>query len=124
MAENYITCSDEKGSINISEDVIAVMVAAAIAEVDAVAGLTNTVGGELAEFLGRKSVSKGVKVQFADDRITIDAIIVVKFGCAVADVARKVQEGVAAAVESMTGMGEPIVNIHVSGVAFDKNDGR
>ena len=30
------------------------------------------------------------------------------------------QESVTSAVESMTGMGKPIVNVHVSGVAFDK----
>ena len=28
MPENYITCQDEKGSINISEDVVAAMVRA------------------------------------------------------------------------------------------------
>lgn len=38
MPENYITCQDEKGSINISEDVVAAMVRAAITEVDGVAG--------------------------------------------------------------------------------------
>ena len=39
MPENYITCQDEKGSINISEDVVAAMVRAAITEVDGVAVL-------------------------------------------------------------------------------------
>ena len=38
MPENYITCQDEKGSINISEDVVAAMVRAAITDVDGVAG--------------------------------------------------------------------------------------
>ena len=58
MPENYIARQDEHGSINISEDVIAVMVAAAASEVDGVAGLANTIGTDLAELLGRKSVSK------------------------------------------------------------------
>ena len=30
MGENYITCKDEKGSINISEDVLVSMVRAAV----------------------------------------------------------------------------------------------
>ena len=64
MAENYIARADERGSINISEDVIAVMVGAAVHEVEGVAGLSNTIGSELADFIGRKSVTKGVKVQF------------------------------------------------------------
>ena len=64
MGENYITCREEKGSINISEDVIISMVRSVLSEVEGVAGLSNTAGAELAELIGLKSVSKGVKVQF------------------------------------------------------------
>lgn len=120
MAENYITCAEEKGNINISEDVIAVMVAAALSEVEGVAGVSHTVGTELADFIGKKSVSKGVKVQFEDERMIIDTLIMIRYGFAIKAVAQKVQEAVSSAVESMTGMGEPVVNVHVSGVAFDK----
>ena len=103
MPENYITCQDEKGSINISEDVVA----------------TST-GTELAELLGIKSAAKGIKVQIVDGTMTVDTIITVRYGCSVVAVAKAVQESVTSAVESMTGMGKPIVNVHVSGVAFDK----
>ena len=34
MGENYITCKEEKGSINISEDVLVSMVRAAVNEID------------------------------------------------------------------------------------------
>ena len=114
MPENYITCQDEKGSINISEDVVAAMVRAAITEVDGVAGIATSAGTELAELLGIKSAAKGIKVQM------VDTIITVRYGCSVVAVARAVQESVTSAVESMTGIGKPIVNVHVSGVAFDK----
>ena len=118
MPENYITCQDEKGSINISEDVVAAMVRAAITEVDGVAGVATSTGTELAELLGIKSAAKGIKVQIVDG--TVDTIITVRYGCSVVAVAKAVQESVTSAVESMTGMGKPIVNVHVSGVAFDK----
>ena len=118
MAE-YITCQDEKGSVNISDDVVAVVVGAAVAEVDGVAGLANTVGGELADLFGKKNATRGVKVQFNDGEITIDALIMVRYGYAIATVARKVQEAITGAVESMVGF-TPVVNVHVSGVAFDK----
>ena len=118
MPENYITCQDEKGSINISEDVVAAMVRAAITEVDGVAGIATSAGTELAELLGIKSAAKGIKVQIVDGTMTVDTIITVRYGCSV--VARAVQESVTSAVESMTGIGKPIVNVHVSGVAFDK----
>lgn len=72
MGENYITCREEKGSINISEDVIISMVRSVLSEVEGVAGLSNTAGAELAELIGLKSVSKGVKVQFEDGRVVVD----------------------------------------------------
>ena len=49
MGENYITCKEEKGSINISEDVLVSMVRAAVNEIDGVASLVNNAGAELAE---------------------------------------------------------------------------
>ena len=119
MPENYIARQDEHGSINISEDVIAVMVAAAASEVDGVAGLANTIGTDLAEFLGRKSVSKGVKVQFVEDKIVVDVVVIVRFGVKINEVGVKIQEAVASAVESMTGL-ESIVNVHISGISYDK----
>ena len=57
MPENYITCQDEKGSINISEDVVAAMVRAAITEVDGVAGVATSTGTELAERVRSRSSS-------------------------------------------------------------------
>lgn len=59
-------------------------------------------------------------VQIVDGTMTVDTIITVRYGCSVVAVAKAVQESVTSAVESMTGMGKPIVNVHVSGVAFDK----
>lgn len=117
MADNYITADTEKGRINISDDVIAVMVAAAISEVEGVAGLSNTVGSELIELIGKRSVSKGVKVSIEGENIVVDVLIMVTFGCAVTEVAKKVQKSVVAALESMIGM-TPRVNVHVSGVSF------
>ncbi len=120
MTANYITFNDEKGSVNISEDVIVAMVRAAINEIDGVASLSNNSGAELAEILGIKSATKGVKVQIKEGIVNVDAIIMVRYGSNVVSVAKQVQQTVTAAVESMTGMGQPIVNVHVSGVAFDK----
>lgn len=120
MGENYITCQDEKGSINISEEVISSMVRSAISEVDGVVGLSNTAGAELAELIGLKTVSKGVKVQFVDDRIVVDVIITVMYGCNIVNVAKKVQDKVMTVVQSTTGIEQAEVNVHVSGIAFDK----
>ncbi len=120
MPENYITAAGEHGNINISEDVISVVVGTALAEVDGVAGTAGSVGGELAEFFGKKSPSKGVKVAFDDGKIIVDVIILVHFGCNIVSVGKKVQDAVTTAIESMTGL-KAQVNVRISGVAFDKN---
>lgn len=120
MADNYITTENEKGKINISEDVIAVMVSAAITEVEGVDGLSNTVGNDILDIIGKKSLAKGVKITLTDDQMVVDVLIMVVFGCVITDVATKVQAAVANAIEAMTGV-SPVVNVHVSGVSFPKN---
>jgi len=120
MADNYITTETEKGKINISEDVIAVMVGAAITEVEGVDGLANTVGNDILDFIGKKNLAKGVKVTLQDDQIIVDVLIMVAFGCVIAEVAKRVQTSVSNALEAMTGL-SPTVNVHVSGVTFPKS---
>ena len=120
MGDNYITCRDENGSINISEEVISGMVRAAVSEVEGVAGLSNTAGAELAELIGLKTLPKGVKVQFVDDRIVVDTIITVKYGFNLVDAAKQVQDKVMTAVQAATGIEQAEVNVHVSGIAFEK----
>lgn len=120
MGDNYITCKAENGSINISEEVISTMVRTAITEIDGVAGISNTAGAELAELIGIKTVSKGIKVQIIDDTIKVDAIILVRYGCNIVNVAKEVQNSVTEAVQAITGIDKAEVNVHVSGVAFEK----
>ena len=120
MGETYITCRDEQGSINISEDVISSMVRAAVMEVEGVAGLSNTAGAEIAELIGIKSVTKGVKVQFNEEKIVVDAIITVHYGSKIVEVAQNVQEKVLNVIQSTTGFEQAEVNVHVSGIAFEK----
>lgn len=120
MGDNYISCKEKNGSINISEDVISTMVQTAITEIDGVAAISNTAGGELAELIGLKTISKGVKVQIVEDTIKVDAIILVRYGCNIVNVAREVQNSVTEAVQAITGIDKSEVNVHVSGVAFEK----
>ena len=120
MGENYICCQAEKGSINISEEVITDVVKSAVSEVEGVAGLSYTAGAELAELIGLKSVNKGVKVQFIDEKIIIDGIINVLYGSNIVQVARDVQDKVMSLVQASTGIEHAEVNVHVSGISFEK----
>ncbi len=120
MGESYITCYEQNGSINISEDVIASMVRSAILEVEGVAGLANTAGAEIADLIGIRTLTKGVKVQFVDGKVVVDIIITVSYGSSVVKVARSVQEKVLTAVQATTGLDQVEVNVHVTGIAFEK----
>ena len=120
MGDNYVTCQTEKGSINISEEVITSVVKSALSEIEGVAGLSNTAGSELAELIGLKTVTKGVKVQFIDGKILADIIITVVYGCNIVKVAQSVQDKVMSLVQASTGIEQAEVNVHVSGIAFEK----
>lgn len=123
MSENkgYIRNTDEKGSINISEDVVAIIAAAAASEVEGVHGLFFPPGKELSNMLSRKTLSKGVKMLFEEDDIVIDVSIIAEIGFSVSEVGAEVQRVVLSAVESAVGVTVKAVNVHICGVALKKN---
>ena len=118
-SKEYITYPDEKGSINISEEVVAVIAANAAVEVDGVACLSASIGKDIAELLGKKNLSRGVKIHIIEEgQIRADVYVMVKMGCTVSEVGEAVQAAVMSAVESMTGLKMTSVNVHVSGIAM------
>ena len=119
MPDNYITIRDDKGSINISEDVIAVIAGNAISEVEGIAAFSNTSGADLSDLIGKKPAAKGIRVSFEQENVCVDISVMLRYGASITGVAEKVQRAVAAAVESMTGL-KSSVNVHVTGVLFDK----
>ncbi len=119
MAENkqYITHTQENGSVMISEDVITTIVANAVAEVEGVVGLSTKPGADIADMIGKKSWGKGIKVVISEDNaITIDCNVNVGYGQSVVTVAKSVQEAVCSALESTTGVAVAAVNVNVCGI--------
>lgn len=119
--EKYISRSDEMGNIHISIEVLSVIAAAAALEVEGVSGMAAGLGSDVAELVGRKVLSKGVRMFMADDQVSIDLSILVKYGHAVPDVAKAVQEAVMSAVENTSGLVVTCVNVTVAGVAFPRS---
>ncbi len=119
MADTYFTIADEKGSIHISEDVIAAIAGNAISEMEEIAALSNTAGGDLSELIGIKSVTKGIRVGLEENAIVIDVTVMVRYGENITAVCTKAQDAIAVAVDSITGV-KPVVNVRVAGIAFDK----
>lgn len=104
--------------IHISEEVVKIVAGIAASEVDGVAGMSGGFVGGIAELLGRKNLSRGVKVQVGEKECALDISLVVDYGASIPSVAEKVQENVKQAVESMTGLRVVEANIHVQGVSF------
>ena len=108
-------------NVKISDDVVQIIAGIAAGEVDGVHALGNSLAGGIAELLGgKKSVSRGVKVDIKEDTAVIDVHIVVRYGVRIPDVAWTVQEKVKDAVETMTGLEVLKVNIHIDGINIEK----
>lgn len=120
MSEENVV--DSMGNIKISEEVIAIVSGIAASEVKGVAGMSNTIAGGIAELLGKKSMSKGVRVELSETTTTIGISLIVEYGCRIPDVAWEVQEKVKKAVESMTGLEVIEVNIFVDGLVIPKEE--
>lgn len=118
--QNYIIASTESGNINIGEDVFLRLISATVEDMESVAGFSAAYGPELADFLGKKNLSKGINLATEEDgRVRIDVVITVRYGNNVAETAEAVQEKLSSAVESMTGLNSHI-NVHVTGISFEK----
>ena len=109
----------DNGTIQISDEVVASIAALTAAEVEGVAALSA--GVDIGEWLGRKNLAKGVKITMQERTVFLDISLLVKYASPIPTVARHVQEKVRDAVESMTGLTVGEINIHVCGVAFDKD---
>lgn len=120
MAENkqYITQEQENGSVMISEDVIASIVAHAISEVEGVAGLISKPGADIADLIGKKNWGRGLRIAIDEnDDVSIDCDVVVAYGQSVVAVAANVQSAVTSALESMANLKVTSVNVNVCGIA-------
>lgn len=118
--KEYVSRSDELGSIHISEEVLSVIAAAASLEVEGVGGLAANLGTDIAELLGKKTLSRGIRLQVEENSVTVDVSVLVKYGYTIPDVGRAVQEAVVSSIEATSGLTVAAVNVNVGGVVFEK----
>lgn len=118
------TVTNEIGAIKITDEVVAIIAGIAATEIPGVYGMSGGIAGGIAEALGRKNLSKGVKVEVGEKEAAIDLYIIVDYGYRIPEVAWTIQEKVKKAVETMTGLNVIEVNIHIQGVNIDKEPKR
>ena len=115
--------SGEVGHIRISDEVVGIIAGIAATQVEGVAGMSGGFVGGISEMLGKRNLSKGVRVEVGEREAAIDLYMIVEYGVRIPKVAQAVQESVKRAVESMTGLNVISVNIHIQGVAFPSEEG-
>ena len=117
-AKEYVSRPDELGNIHISEDVLAVIAAAAALEVEGVGSLAANLGTDLAElFGGKKNIAKGIHIAVEEESVRVDVALLVKYGYTIPNVAYS-------AIENTSGLTVECVNVQVSGIAFDREHKR
>ncbi len=110
------------GTVSFATDVVATIAGLAATEVEGVASMSSPASG-LADMFSRKTTrnfTKGVRIDLDDNQVTADITIVVEYGSPVPDVARGIQENVKKAIETMTGLTVRSVDVHVSGISFER----
>ncbi len=116
--KNYVSRSEENGVIHISEEVLAAIAAAAAQEVEGVSGLSTHFSSEIAERLGKKHTSKGVRVTMQEEKANVNMAILMNYGFKITEVGIAVQDAVTSAIEGMAGLNVGTVNVNVAGMVF------
>ncbi len=106
---------ENNGNVNISDEVIATIASLAATEVKGVCGMVSSSIG-FAELLGKKNLSKGVKITREENNISLDLSVIVEYGTKIPDMAWEVQDKVKGEVEVLTGLNVVGVNVLVEGV--------
>lgn len=122
VKEESRTLPTELGVVKIADEVVSIIAGLAATEIEGVSSMSGGIAGGIAEVLGRRNLSKGIKVEVGTEDAKIDIYVVVEYGLRIPDVAWDIQESVKNAVETMTGLKVSYVNVHVQGVHFPKDE--
>lgn len=107
------------GNIHISEEVIAVIAGIAATEGPEVYSLVGNITNEIVSKMGIKSLSKGIKVEMAEDTVTISVTVNLVYGYNIPKTCKVIQERIIQSVESMTGMSVAEVNVNVNDITTE-----
>lgn len=108
--------SKEGDSVRISAEVIAVIASIISSDIPGIADLSGGVVGGIAERLGRRDMTRGIKVDVNEDRITIDLNVIVEYGKSIVESTDKLKKEIRTNVEKTTGLTVEAININVQGI--------
>ncbi len=112
---------DKIGQVIIADEVFSIIAGLAATEVEGVHSMADNITKELIAKLGMKNLSKGVKVEVMDGKVSVYMSLNIQFGYTIPEIASVVQEKVKTAIENMTGFSVLDVNIKIAGVVVDRD---
>ena len=121
-ATHVVYEKDEHGQIVIADEVVAIIAGIAATEVKGVDSVYGGWSGEIISRMGIRDLSKGVSISIEDGHVSVKLSLNVRYGYSIPDVSRNVQDKVASAIESMTGLSVLDVNIRIAGVVNAENE--
>ena len=111
------TMNTELGNVVIDNEVIAKYAGSAAVECFGVVGMAAVnVKDGLAKLLRKESLSRGVNISVADNKITVDFHIIVSYGVSISAVADNLVSNVRYKIEEFSGFPVEKINIYVEGV--------
>jgi uncharacterized alkaline shock family protein YloU len=108
----------QKSGLTFSNEVLEKIAGIAAGEVAGVAAMSGGVVEGIAARLGRKNLTKGVSVEFAEQEVTVSLKIIVEYGKSIPDIYAMVEDRVRNAIETMTGMHVVGVSVFVEDIFF------
>ncbi|WP_249871960.1 Asp23/Gls24 family envelope stress response protein [Oceanobacillus saliphilus] len=107
------------GRVEIAPEVIEVIAGISATEVEGLYAMRGNFASGVAERLGKKAHSKGVKVELTDDGVAIDIYVILNFGVSIPQVAQELQSNIRQTLETMTAIALQEVNVHVVGIHME-----
>lgn len=116
----YMIINNDKGSIEITNEVFTVVAGNAATNCFGVRGMAyRNMKDGLVSLLKKENMSRGVKVTFSGDKVNIDVHIIVEHGVNITAICESIIQEVRYNVERVTRVGVGCVNVHVDSVMAD-----
>lgn len=114
---------EDLGKVTIAPNVLVTIVQKTASTVPGVDQLCDSVPG-VRRILGRHRLSRGVDLDFVQDRVIVDVYLTARRGVNLLQMGRRLQHEVTRAIQDIVGMEVREVNVHIEDVATELPEDR
>ncbi|ARJ51930.1 Asp23/Gls24 family envelope stress response protein [Staphylococcus lutrae] len=120
MAKSIEHFNPNLGNVEIVPEVISVIASIAVSEVKGVEGVFPDFKNSTLDRLGRKNLTKGIKILTEDNEIIIHVYCALNHTVKVSETALKVQKSIHSALNTMLALTPKQINIHITHIEMAK----